>query len=389
MINKLYLRLLLIIIFFCFFNGKVFAGNKHKILVTDFTDPPRWNKPFSPGKVLKIRLKNQFAKDKQVSLLPDKSLDSTEVSGSLMKNEPNMNGSSAGSSSSNNPSPTRFNNLKGGRFYDGMPNLSNSLPSINYITGENIMRVLPVQDTMEEKIDKIPSQIRMPEVDPVPWPVRLGTIPQKASLYEIRGHIIKFDPGTNIPPKANSVFLKKQNSENAELEVKILLIQNKTGRIIKEQDFKSVSSSGVRPFSEEIDLHRYNWRKKEPSSMSLALSALSGDIASYVNKSIIGFALEGDIISVKNKDVLINIGKQNGVEVGDKFRVFSIGLALNDPLTEDDLGDIYVKLGVIQVTDSMRGFSRAIAIVGKDFLPGNVVRSFKKPNRRFNEAYQQ
>ena len=217
-------------------------------------------------------------------------------------------------------------------------------------------------------------------MDPVPWPVRLGTIPQKASLYEVRGQIIKFHPGTNVPSKANSVFLKKQNSENAELEVKILLIQNKTGRVIKEQDFKSVSSSGVRPFSEEIDLHRDKWRNKEPSSMGLALSALSDNIASYVNKTILDFALEGDIISVKNKDVLINIGKQNGVEVGDKFRVFSVGLGLNDPLTESDLGDIYVKLGVIQVTDIMLGFSRAITIVGKDLIPGNIVRSFEKNN---------
>ena len=78
MINKLYLKFLLIIIFFCFFNGEVFAGNKHKILVTDFTDPPKWNKPFSPGKVLAIHLKNQFAHEKQVFLLPDKSIYSTK-----------------------------------------------------------------------------------------------------------------------------------------------------------------------------------------------------------------------------------------------------------------------------------------------------------------------
>ena len=74
-------------------------------------------------------------------------------------------------------------------------------------------------------------------------------------------------------------------------------------------------------------------------------------------------------------------------EIGDKFRVFSVGLGLNDPLTESDLGDIYVKMGVIQVAESMLGFSRAIIIVGKDFMPGNVVRSFKKPNKGFDKSY--
>ncbi|GIS85360.1 MAG: hypothetical protein CM1200mP16_16600 [Nitrospina sp.] len=50
--------------------------------------------------------------------------------------------------------------------------------------------------------------------------------------------------------------------------------------------------------------------------MNLALTLLSKNIVSYVNDRLQGFALEGDIISVKNKDVLINLGKQNGVEVG-------------------------------------------------------------------------
>jgi hypothetical protein len=71
--------------------------------------------------------------------------------------------------------------------------------------------------------------------------------------------------------------------------------------------------------------------------------------------------------------------------VGDKFRVHSIGLQLDDPLTEFDLGDIYVKMGAIQVLESMLGFSRARIIVGKDFMPGNMVRSFKQ----FKDSSQQ
>ncbi|GIS85361.1 MAG: hypothetical protein CM1200mP16_16610 [Nitrospina sp.] len=70
-----------------------------------------------------------------------------------------------------------------------------------------------------------------------------------------------------------------------------------------------------------------------------------------------------------------------GLRLGDKYRVFSLGFGvLKDPLTDNDLGDIYVKMGVIQITDSMLGFSRAMTIVGKDFMPGNVVRSFEKSN---------
>ena len=54
---------------------------------------------------------------------------------------------------------------------------------------------------------------------------------------------------------------------------------------------------------------------------------------SFVNNTIFKEPLEGEIIAIKNEDVLINVGKQNGVQVGDKFRVHSVGLQLDDPLT--------------------------------------------------------
>ena len=380
MIKILHLRFLLIIFFSCVFIGKAFADEKHKILITELTNPPKWNKKFSPGKILTSYLKNQFAHEKKIYLLPDKSMNPTNMSGSLLKNELKKKDSTASSSSLNHSSPTKFNFSKDGRFYDGMPIINDHLPRINYISGENNMGVLPVQDSMDNKIDKIPNPMPPKKIDPVPWPVRLGRVPQEASFYKIKGEVLKFDPGTNVSSKSDSAFLKKQNSESAEIEVKIQLIQNKTGRVIEEKYFKSTSNSGLRPFSEDIDGYHDKWSKEEPSSMSLALSLLSKNIVSYANDTLQGFALEGDIISVKNKDVLINIGKQNGVEVGDKYRVFSLGLGLNDPLTENDLGDIYVKMGVIQITDSMLGFSRAITIIGKDFMPGNVVRSFEKSN---------
>ena len=325
-------------------------------------------------------MKNQLAQEKQVYLLPDKSISPPEISGSLLRNELNMMGSSASSSSLNNSRPNRFNYSKDGRLYDRIPNINDSIPSVKFISGENIMGILPIQDSTDNTIDKIPKQMPPKKTDPVPWPVRLGRIPQKASFYQIRGEVLKFDTGANVSSKSDSAFSKKQNSESAEIDAKIQLIQNKTGRVIEEKIFKSNSNAGRRPVSEEIELHHDKWSKEETSSMNLALTLLSKNIVSYVNDRLQGFALEGDIISVKNKDVLINLGKQNGVEVGDKYRVFSLGLGLNDPLTDNDLGDIYVKMGVIQITDSMLGFSRAMTIVGKDFMPGNVVRSFEKSN---------
>ena len=120
--------------------------------------------------------------------------------------------------------------------------------------------------------------------------------------------------------------------------------------------------------------------------MSLALSFMTNEMAYYVNNTISKEPLEGEIIAINDEDVIINIGRQNGVQVGDRFRVHSMGLNLDDPLTEEDLGDIYVKLGGIKVLESMSGFSRARIIFGKNFLPGNLVRSFKKFRETFSES---
>jgi hypothetical protein len=161
------------------------------------------------------------------------------------------------------------------------------------------------------------------------------------------------------------------------LEVMLQLVQNKTGRVVYKQKFREFSNLGQRPFSKDIDLGLDRGDSLESSSMSLAFSLLTNEMLSFVNNTIFTEPLEGEIIAIKNEDVLINVGRQNGVQVGDRFRVHSVGLQLDDPLTEYDLGDIYEKMGAIKVLESMLGFSRARIIVGKDFMPGNLVRSFK------------
>ncbi|MFT4580205.1 MAG: hypothetical protein ACI9UO_003060, partial [Nitrospinales bacterium] len=256
-------------------------------------------------------------------------------------------------------------------------------PKIRYISNDSFSEILPVQDLMMNDMGKMPAKPPMMH-DPVPWPVRLGKMPEKASLFEIRGTVVKFDPGKlNITMMDKS---KTSTTEKAELEVMLQLVQNKTGRVVYKQKFRAFSNSGRRPFSEDLDINQTGGDGLESSSMSLAFSFLTREMVSFVNSTIFRDPLQGEIIAIKNEDVLINIGRQNGVRVGDRFRVLSIGLKLDDPLTEYDLGDIYVKMGAIQVLESMLGFSRARIIVGKDFMPGNMVRSFK-PFKGSNQQF--
>ena len=273
--------------------------------------------------------------------------------------------------------------MPGSSMMDVSPYQEDVEPAIDYIPSDSLVDVIPIQGPSEgimgsegklKDVDKMPSRSAMMQ-DPVPWPIHLGSIAEKASLFEIRGQVVRFDPGNKDNLMMDSG--KKSSTEQAELEVMLQLVQNKTGRVVYKQKFRAFSNLGQRPFSKDIDLGVDQGDSLESSSMSLAFSFLTNEMLSFVNNTIFKEPLEGEIIAIKNEDVLINVGKQNGVQVGDKFRVHSVGLQLDDPLTDYDLGDIYVKMGAIQVLESMLGFSRARIIVGKNFMPGNLVRSFK------------
>ena len=402
--NKIFFKLLLIFIISCFLKGQVFAAYKHKVVVTEFDDPQGWTESYHPGEVLSRHLKQHLVDEGQFHMLetqfngkmphsvmmnesPDIIEGKSEVKeGSDKKPEMGESHSMSGLKSDKykkmggNMKKTYSSEAKS--FNEDYQNLNNVEPAIRYISNDSFADFLPVQNSMMNDMDKMPAKDPMMH-DPVPWPVRLGKMPEKASLFEIKGKVVKFDPGSvNVAMMDKD---KTNTTEKAELEIILQLVQNKTGRVLYKQNFRAFSNSGRRPFSKNIDLGLDGGKGLDSSSMGLALSFLTREMVSFVNNTISREPLEGEIIAIKNEDVLINVGRQNGVRVGDRFRVHSVGLQLDDPLTEYDLGDIYVKMGAIQVLESMLGFSRARIIIGKDFMPGNLVRSFK----RFKGASQQ
>ncbi|MDA8561443.1 hypothetical protein N9L33_06525, partial [Nitrospinae bacterium] len=50
--------------------------------------------------------------------------------------------------------------------------------------------------------------------------------------------------------------------------------------------------------------------------------------------------------------------------------------------TEADLGDVYVKIGVIQIIQTWEGTAKAMSLAGKNFEKGFLVRSVNMPIRK-------
>ena len=402
MLNNLLLKLFIILIISFFVNGIAIAFYKPKMVVTGLDDPKNWNKSFSPGKAITNRLKNKLIKRNNFQVIPSEKI--LNMGQKKYINPPIM-----GKPLPKIPKASKMNQgLKKMKDMENQSSMNifmdepeyriakNSQyqkpmeidPAIYYYEGDSEFNLVQIQSPNNEIIDE---QNRMLdesmniENDRIPWPANMAKAPLKSSLYIIKGQIIKFDTGKLDASIKNSEKRDDLGPENAELEIKIQLVQNKTGRIVKEKKFRKISKSGKRPFSEDIDLASSEIFNQKPSSMGLALSSITKEIVEFVKYSISSSYLEGEIISINKEDVLINIGQQNGVKVGDRFRVFSLGLSLADPLTEVDLGDIYVKMGVIRIVETMLGFSKAMVTTGEKFFQGNLVKSFKTIKNSNNE----
>ena len=322
------------------------AFYKKKVLVGQFKDPAGWNKPHHPGKIIADLLTQELTREKRVHML--------SIPGNMQRSM------DIHDLDSNGVEPAIFDPEKMG------------FPGIVSIQGLGMGK--PMQ-----KMNQAPMAPH--------WPVGMGRAPEKASLTEIRGEVTKFLP--DMKKESSSESLGSFKRENAELQVHVELIQNKTGRILFERTFKAFSNLGNGPFSWEKLNMGNRQGKYESSSMNHALDYLKREMGSFIMDKLDSSMLEGEIIAINKKEItpqkggkgqveeeiLVNLGSINGVRIGDLFEVHVMGLGLHDPFTGSDLGDIYARAGVIQILHAWEGFSKAKSLGGKDFKTGFLIRS--------------
>ena len=355
--NKIWSKIFIFVFFVPYFltPSPSHAFYKKKVLIGQFQDPAGWNQPYRPGNIIAELLVQELTREKRFQLVSI----SENMQGSMDNHDKTLDKDSMESAI--------FDSWK------------MDFPGIISIQG-------PVPKMGKPKMDRMDNPM-----NPL-WPVGMGRLSQKASLTEIRGDIIKFLPDTKKENSKESESLGSLNRENAELQVHVELVQNKTGRILFEKTFKVISKAGNRPFSfEQLNLGNRKG-KSRLSSMNYALDYLKREMGSFITDKLDSLMLEGEIIAINKKEImaqkgrknqkgeieeefLVNLGSANGVRIGDLFKVHAVGLGLHDPFTGSDLGDIYVRTGVIQILHAWDGFSKARSLGGKDYKIGFLIRS--------------
>jgi hypothetical protein len=316
------------------------AFYKKKVKIGEFQNPSGWKEKYNPSSILKTLLTQELKNNNRVQLL------------SLPQNNEFLENSK-------------------------MPNSQyKAEPAIyNY------------QNSRYPEIQNIADKGMIAKSFPSFWPVDMGQEPSKASMTEIRGQIIKFVPDSAGVISGQANALNNNRRENAQFQILIQLIQYKTGRVLFEKMFKAVSSMGTQIFTPQNFMGLNTDLENKQSSMYYALNFIKGEIISFINHKLNSIKLEGEIISLRNhempfnknenteKEILINIGYNNGVRIGDLFNVYAMGINVQDPYTGSDVGDIYVKAGVIQIFNTGAGHAIAQSIAGNDYKPGFLIQS--------------
>ncbi len=334
------------------FSDSCMAFYKKKVVIGQFENPVDWNASYHPGKIIADLLTSELKQNEHIQLV------AVPIKTGLLHN-PNIS--------------TRNDNTE---------------PAVHYYEKSAFPEIISI-NASSMNIASTPHKMRG-DIES-PWPVEMGDLPKNASMTEIRGKVITFRPDARKESPSQSGSVAMASRENAELMVHVELVQNKTGRILFEREFEAFSSAGKQPFIVNKLNIENNSDKHEPGSMNYALNHLKHEISEYITDKLDSIMLEGEVIAVKTEkkssskksedvieeEILLNLGSANGVQIGDLFKVYAIGIGLQDPFTGSDLGDIYARVGVIQILDTWEGFSKAQSLGGNNFKVGYLVQSAK------------
>jgi hypothetical protein len=209
------------------------------------------------------------------------------------------------------------------------------------------------------------------------------------SQYKIKGNILIFNPDTHRIKKDQDKKQEKFHKERALIQVNIELLNSHTGRLFVKKIFTVKSNQGRKPFNLKSLNSNFKSDNLKVHSVGKALIELNHKVKIFIHKSLNRVPLEGDLILIdhSNNIAIINLGKANGVNVRDVFTVFSVESKFNDPVDEVDLGDMYLRKGIIKISEVQGRFSKAQIIAGEKFVPGDLVvpKYSKLENLRNNE----
>lgn len=177
-------------------------------------------------------------------------------------------------------------------------------------------------------------------------PIPLGKL--KGVDYLITGAVLKAEQSTQSMhiPLFGGIGGRKSKTE---IGISVRLVDVKTGEIIMAEEATGDSSSGGASIGGIGSFNEF-----ESSSYGEATKEAVKNIVDKLNQMN---PVEGLVVKVDGDKVYIDLGRQDGIEKGQEFKVFVEGELIKHPVTGEIMGTDRIEKAIIKVEDVLTSMS--------------------------------
>jgi hypothetical protein len=107
-----------------------------------------------------------------------------------------------------------------------------------------------------------------------------------------------------------------------------------------------------------------------------AVDQLSGNLVADAPKlTVAAVKIDGVVAGVDGGQIILNLGTDAGVKVGDQFEVVRVTKEIKDPATGEVIRRLTTSIGIIKATDVDAKSAVCVPVSGSGFQEGDHVRS--------------
>jgi len=166
------------------------------------------------------------------------------------------------------------------------------------------------------------------------------------------------------------------NRQEAHVGLIIRLIDTTTGQVLDSQRVEGKAASGGVKFGMDVAGVDFGTGAFKKTPLGKATQEAIDNAVNIIASKLKGLPFEARAIKVDGDDIYVSGGERTGMAVGDVFMAYSVGQALVDPDTGEQLGAEQKKLGTVKVYEVQEKFAKAkadAAITG--LKAGDIVKS--------------
>jgi hypothetical protein len=170
--------------------------------------------------------------------------------------------------------------------------------------------------------------------------------------------------------------MEGNNEPSAEIGIELEVVCGGTWKPLVKENFCSNIANTKRKNFRKLASMDPKEATIQDCGVAQKVGFLVWHVAGYVNEVVQSLPFEAMIIGLdeENGAVMINAGSKQGAKIRDKFSVYSLDSSFIDSVTQQSLGEKWVKQGVVKIKVVNEHFAEATIIAGGDLKKENWVK---------------